>query len=120
MPQEYWNALGSTLGSADSWAKLAVLMVLSPLWWPIVKSMWREVGHALAPEGGLYANKKPRPIERRNRGEDPFVNIPRPSHRGALLRQGTASSRARSSTPAAASRPSARGTVATSTTRRGF
>ena len=71
----------SNLGNTGSWLKLLFLLVMTPIWFPIVRVMWREVNEVLAPEGGLYANKPTREIRRRAPGEDPFINIPLASHR---------------------------------------
>ena len=35
-------------------AKLTVIALASPLWWPIAKAMWHEFSLALIPEGGLF------------------------------------------------------------------
>jgi len=78
---KYWDSLTESLWSPESWFKVLFLLAFSPVWFPVIKSMWREVTEVLAPEGGLYANKTPRPIARRPIGDDPFLNIPLASHR---------------------------------------
>ncbi len=120
MYQEYWDALTRSLWSAESWAKVLFLLVTSPFWWPIVKSMWHEAHEVLAPEGGLYANKKPRPIAPRERGDDPFVNIPRPSHRNALLRRRGGANTGSSGRSAGVASPGAARSRAVAGRRRGF
>lgn len=42
--------------------KIAVLALLSPIWWPILKTLYREVEMALLEEGGLLG-RPPTPEE---------------------------------------------------------
>jgi hypothetical protein len=78
----YIQSLTDSLWSAESWFKVVFLLVTAPVWFPILRTMVQEVREVLAPEGGLYATKKPRPIAPRAPGDDPFLNIPYASHRG--------------------------------------
>lgn len=79
--QDAFQNVIDNLGNTSSWLKLLFLLVTAPLWFPILRVMWREVNEVLAPEGGLYANKPARPIQRRAPGEDPFLNIPLATYR---------------------------------------
>ena len=78
---KYVQSLTESLWSVESWFKVVFLLVTAPVWYPIVKSMLHEMREVLAPEGGLYATKKPRPIAPRTTGEDPFLNIPYAEYR---------------------------------------
>ncbi|HED66289.1 MAG TPA: hypothetical protein ENJ09_12130 [Planctomycetes bacterium] len=83
MYQTYWNNLVDSLWAPESWIKVVFLLVTSPIWVPVLRSMAREVQEVLAPEGGLYANKTPRAVQRRAPGEDPFLSIPYAAQRRA-------------------------------------
>ena len=76
MYDKYWDALVASLWSPESWIKVVFLLVTSPIWVPVLRRMASEVQEVLAPEGGLFANREPRPIARRPAGEDPFLSIP--------------------------------------------
>ena len=76
MNEKETSSFTENLGNPETWAKVAVLLVTAPIWFPIVRTMLREIHEVLAPEGGLYASNKPRPIAERPPGEDPFLNIP--------------------------------------------
>lgn len=78
---KYWDSLVASLWSPESWIKVTFLLVTAPIWVPVLRRMAREVQDVLAPEGGLLANKPPRPIARRAPGEDPFLSIPLASRR---------------------------------------
>jgi hypothetical protein len=64
----------------DRLIKIGVLLLLSPLWWPVAKAMWMEIKVALAPEGGLFGTP-PTPSEMERLleeigGEDPLGSEP--------------------------------------------
>jgi len=84
MEGKYWDSLTESLWSVESWFKVFFLLITAPVWFPIVKAMLLEIQEVLAPEGGLYANREPRPIAERSVGDDPFLNIPLASHRKRL------------------------------------
>jgi hypothetical protein len=85
--EAFWENLFGLVWSPATWAKIVLVLVTAPWWSPIVRTLWGEVQEVLAPEGGVYGTRTPRPIRRRPPGEDPFVKIPRPGYRPAPARR---------------------------------
>ena len=83
----YWSAFLQSLGSPESYIKLALIAATYPIWGRIAKVMWEEMKEALAPEGGLFAREQQRAVHRRDPGLDPFQNIPTPAYREVLARR---------------------------------
>src|SRR5262245_15136691 len=77
----FWSTLFASFGNPQSWIKFALLLALSPLWWPIARAFWRELQEALAPEGGIFGNRPRRAVARRPSGLDPFANLAWPAGR---------------------------------------
>jgi len=84
----YWSAFLESLGTPESYIKLALVAVTYPIWGRFAKVMWEEMKEALAPEGGLFARDERRAVRRRDPGMDPFQNIPLPGYREVLARRG--------------------------------
>ena len=65
----------------DTGGRLLVLLVTTPLWWPVMKALWEEVNWMLRDEGGVFG---PIPSERERRklleplskAEDPLIEEP--------------------------------------------
>lgn len=61
--------------------KFAVIAALSPIWWPIIKTLYREIELALLEEGGLLG-RPPTPDELKEKRakygeyENPLVSEP--------------------------------------------
>jgi hypothetical protein len=100
--EEFWKNLTDSLWAPESYLKLLFLAVTSPVWWPVLKSMWQEIQGALAPEGGFIGRS--RAVVRRPRELDPFQNLPLAAWRAEKSARGAA----RGGAPRA--RPSARPT----------
>ena len=71
----FWKSLISSLGNAESWIKLLLVLVTAPIWWPIARSLWQELQEALAPEGGVFGTRPRRPVAPRPTGQDPFESL---------------------------------------------
>jgi hypothetical protein len=96
----------------SEFAKLGILAVLSPLWWPFLRELWKEMNDALSEEGGILG--RPRSVEDEKRQQDyrsPLVSTPfrDPVHR---MRAEASSQRS--------SQPGTPGSPATRTRRTGF
>ena len=61
--------------------RLLVLLLTTPLWWPVARALWEEVNWMLRDEGGVFG---PIPSERKRKellesptgAEDPLVEEP--------------------------------------------
>ena len=85
------------------------LLITAPLWWPVVKALWKEANKALRRDGGILGHvpdaRELREIEREERYEEPsMVSVPRDPRRAAA--QAAATRRAEGS--ADRGRPAAR------------
>ena len=65
----------------DTGGRLLILLVTTPLWWPVMRALWDEVNWMLRDEGGVFG---PIPPERERerllrpvpKAEDPLVEEP--------------------------------------------
>ena len=126
MQETLWDSAQTTLSSQQGLIKVLILFATARIWWPILRRMWTEVEHVLAPGGGLYGLKKRRPIPTRTLADDPFVNIPLASYRAQRERGATSNTESsqREIVPARRRVSRSRGHAGQSTTRstakRGF
>lgn len=71
----------------DGAMKLLFIALLSPLWWPVARTLWNDAQDALREEGGLFG-RTPSPRElarlRKERGDyqTPLLNVPFEDQRG--------------------------------------
>ena len=63
--QAFWDNLWGTVWNPVRWVQALLILLTIPLWMPIVRALWRELQEVLAPLGGVYGNRTPRPIRDR-------------------------------------------------------
>jgi hypothetical protein len=120
MYEKYWASFRESLGTPETYYKLLFLLLTAPIWFPVVKAMWKELQFALAPEGGLFGRDEQREVAVRAPGEDPWLNVPRARYRGRLAaRTGSRQSPAPGPGAAARSAPQ-RSAPVRAARRRGF
>lgn len=65
----------------DTGGRLLVLLVTTPLWWPVMRSLWEEVNWMLRDEGGVFGpvpseRERKKLLEPLSKAEDPLVEEP--------------------------------------------
>ena len=65
----------------DTGGRLLVLLITTPLWWPVMRALWEEVNWMLRDEGGVFG-QIPSERERRklteplSKDDDPLIEEP--------------------------------------------
>lgn len=70
--------------TAASFYKLLGILLLSPLWWPVAKALWRDAEDALRDEGGVFGRtptaREVAELEQRyGQYESPLISVLRDS-----------------------------------------
>ena len=65
----------------DTGGRLLVLLVTTPLWWPVMRALWDEVNWMLRDEGGVFGpipaeRERRRLLEPLSKTEDPLIEEP--------------------------------------------
>jgi hypothetical protein len=76
------ESVQKSLGSTSFWFKIIILIFAAPIWFPIVRTLLREIDSALRKEGGIlartYTARDLKALEERQGVyEDPLRSIPR-------------------------------------------
>ena len=117
-----------SLGNPNFWFKVVILLFCAPIWWPIMKTIVREIDAALRSDGGILARsynaRELKSIEEKyGTYDDPLKSIPRGSseeRRGARGRSAGTGTGARAGGQPSAPRGGSTGRSVRSTRRRGF
>ena len=61
--------------------RLLVMLLTTPLWWPVMKALWEEINWMLRDEGGVFgpipsARERAELLEGPTAAEDPLVEEP--------------------------------------------
>jgi hypothetical protein len=74
IPQQtsFPDAILETLQSLDFWFQMVVVLFGAPIWYPILRAMYREINRSLHAEGGVFARSyTPRELEAFAKDEEP-------------------------------------------------
>ena len=77
-----WDSVSGSLSSTDFWFQVVVIVFCAPIWFPILRALYREIDRSLRPEGGVFAREyTPREMqmiqEREEPRDPPLKSIPR-------------------------------------------
>lgn len=81
-PPTALEAITESLASQAFWFQMFVVVVCAPIWFPILRAIYREIDRSLRPEGGVFAREySPRELEvleqRDGPHELPLKSVPR-------------------------------------------
>jgi hypothetical protein len=74
IPQQttFPDAILESLRSLDFWFQMVVILFGAPIWYPILRAMYREINRSLRAEGGVFARSyTPRELEAFAKHEEP-------------------------------------------------
>jgi hypothetical protein len=80
----FLESVQRSLGSTSFWFRIVILLFAAPIWFPIVRTLLREINAALRTEGGImgrnYTARDLKHLEERDGAyEDPLRSVPRGS-----------------------------------------
>lgn len=74
----------------ETFVKVAILSLLAPIWWPVIRTLYEDFEAALWREGGLFGREptgeKLKELELKYADyEDPLISVPK-QRRGGRMR----------------------------------